>query len=147
MSKEMAIEQVPCLEGWFTWPPVKEPHLLGSKCKRCGDYFFPQVSACGNPNCMSIDLEQVPLSRRGKLYSYTVNYFPAPAPYVPPDPFVPYAIGVMSLEKEKMKVLGQIVSNCDFKKLKIGMDIELVLETLYRDKEGRDVLVWKFKPS
>ena len=138
--------QIPAVEGWFTWPPSKEPHLLGSRCRKCGDYFFPQIKACGNPNCMSSDLEEVKLSRKGKLYSYTISYMPSPPPYVPPDPFVPYAIGVMDLEKEKMKVQGQIVSNYDVNKLKIGMDMEVVLELLYKDKEGKEVMVWKFKP-
>ncbi len=53
---------------------------------------------------MSSDLEEVPLSRRGKLYVYTINYYQPPPPYMSPDPFVPYATAVMDLEKEKMKV-------------------------------------------
>jgi len=95
---------------------------------------------------MSPDVEEVKLSRRGKLYTYTINYYPAPPPYVPPDPFVPYATTVMELEKEKMLVQGQIVTGYDLQKLKIGMEMEVVLELLYRDSDGNDVIVWKFRP-
>lgn len=138
-------KQVPAIEGWFTMPPA-EPHLIGSRCKSCGDYFFPKTKACGNPNCMSSDVEEVLFSRKGKLYTYTINYYQPPPPYVSPEPFVPYATAVMELEKEKMKIGGQIVSGCDFKKLKIGIELEVVLELLYKDEPGNEVMVWKFKP-
>ena len=139
-------KQVPAIEGWFTWPPSKEPHLIGSHCKTCGDYFFPSVLACHNPRCMSQDVEEVLLSRNGKLYTYTINFFSAPPPYIPPDPFVPYATAVLELEKEQMKVQGQISQTADFDSLKIGMDMEIVLEPLYKDTEGNEVMVWRFKP-
>lgn len=138
--------QVPAIEGWFTWPPSDKPHLLGSRCKTCGDYFFPKARVCANPACMSLDLEEVKLSRRGKLYTYAINYYPAPPPYVPPDPFVPYATTVMALEKERMMVQGQIVSGYDLTKLKIGMVMEIVLERLYTDSSGDEVIAWKFLP-
>lgn len=146
MSDETITGQIPCLDGWFTWPPSSEPFLLGSRCKKCGDYFFPQISACGNPACMNAELEQVNLSRKGKLYSFTINYKPAPPPYVPPDPFLPYAIGVMELAKEKMMIQGQIVTDYNYNKLKIGMDIEVVLDPIYKDNDGKEVIAWKFKP-
>ena len=147
MSRQQTTgKQIPSIEGWFTWPPTKEPHLIASRCKSCGDYFFPKVKSCGNPKCMSSDLEEALLSRKGKLYTYTINYFQPPPPYVSPDPFVPYATAVMELEKEKMKIQGQIVSGYDFEKLKISMEMEVVLETLYKDSQGNDVMVWKFRP-
>jgi uncharacterized OB-fold protein len=139
-------KQVPVIDGWFTWPPAPEPHLIGTRCTSCGDYFFPTVDACRNPRCMSTDLEEVKLSRKGKLYTYSINHFQAPPPYVPPDPFVPYATGVIELEKEQMKVHGQISQNTDFESLRIGMEMEVVLETLYTDEQGNNVTSWRFKP-
>jgi len=142
---ETSRKQVPAIEGWFTFPS-DEPHLIGTRCKSCGDYFFPPSLICRNPNCTKkTDLEKVQLSRRGKLWSYTINYFKPPMPYRSPDPFVPYAIAVVELDKEKMKVQGQVASDCDFNTLKVGMDMELVLEKLYEDEQGNDVMVWKFK--
>jgi uncharacterized OB-fold protein len=138
--------QVPVIDGWFTWPPDPEPHLIGTRCTSCGDYFFPTVDACRNPRCMSSKVEEVKLSRRGRLYTYSINQFPAPPPYIPPDPFVPYATGVIELDKEQMKVHGQISQTADFESLNIGMEMEVVLETLYTDEEGNDVASWRFKP-
>ena len=145
-GEQAASKQIPAIEGWFTWPPSEEPHLIGSRCKSCGDYFFPKVIACHNPRCMSEDVEEVLLSRRGKLYTYTINYYQPPPPYIPPDPFVPYADAVVEFEKEKMKIQGQVASGCDLEALKVGMEMEVVLEPLYRDAEGNEVVAWKFKP-
>ncbi len=145
-NSSTATRQIPAIEGWFTWPPSKEPHLIGSRCNSCGDYFFPRVKNCSNPRCMSSDIEEAKLSRRGRLYTYTINYYQPPPPYVAPDPFVPYATAVMELAKEKMMVQGQIVSGYDLTQLKIGMEMEVVMELLYKDSAGNDVMAWKFKP-
>ena len=146
-SAEKEPQQVPAIEGWFTWPPSSKPHLLGSRCPSCGDYFFPRVQVCANPTCMNADVEDVELSRRGSLYTYAINYYPAPPPYVPADPFRPYATAVMELEEERMLILGQIASGYDLDKLTVGMELEVVLETLHESPDGDDVIVWKFRPS
>lgn len=138
--------KVPVIDGWFTWPPAPDPHLIGTRCTSCGDYFFPTVDACRNPRCRSTNVEEVELSRTGKLYTYSINQFPAPPPYVPPDPFIPYATGVIELEREQMKVHGQISQEADFSTLAIGMEMEVVLETLYVDDEGQHVISWRFRP-
>jgi uncharacterized OB-fold protein len=52
----------------------------------------------------------------------------------------------MALEKEKMLVQGQIVSEYNLKSLRIGMKMELVLEKLYQDSDNNEVIVWKFRP-
>ena len=55
-----------------------------------------------------------------------------PEPFVAPDPFLPFTIAAVELEKEKMIVLGQVVAGVDVAELAVGMPIELVLETLYQ---------------
>ena len=44
-----------------------------------------------------------------------------------------------------MVVLGQVVKGIDVSQLKAGMEMELVLETLFED-EDKEYLVWKWKP-
>jgi hypothetical protein len=39
-----------------------------------------------------------------------------------------------------------IASGYDEKSLKIGMEMELIIDKLYEDEEGNEVLCWKFKP-
>lgn len=142
----MSKKKVPAKEGWYTMDEAK-PQLIGSRCTSCKSYFFPKQSLyCANPSCDGEKFEDVPLSRTGKIWSYTNTCYAPPAPYVPTtDPFQPFAIAAVELEAEKMVVLGQVVKGVDVDKLKLGMKMELVLETLYEDDQN-EYLVWKWKP-
>lgn len=141
----MSTPQIPAIEGWFT--TGAEPHLLGSRCKRCHTYFFPKESFfCKNPSCASDEFEEVELSRHGRVWSYTNGCYQPPAPYVSPDPFVPYTIVAVELAEEKIIVLGQAALGLGVEDLKVGMEVELVLEPLYRDEDGEHI-VWKWKPA
>jgi uncharacterized OB-fold protein len=141
----MTASRSPAIEGWFTLDG-KEPRLLGSRCTACGTYFFPHTKGfCRNPDCEGTEFEQVPLSRTGRIWSYTNACYQPPEPFVAPDPFVPFAIAAVELEKEKMIVLGQVVAGVDADALSIGMPVELVLETLYRDG-AEDKVIWKWRP-
>jgi len=136
----------PAAPGWLS-PDPDDPRLLGSRCTACGAYFFPKETlACRNPACGQDALEEVPLSRRGRLWSYTNNCYPPPPPYVAADPFEPYAIAAVELEEEKMVVLGQVVPGVSPSDLEVGMEMELVLGTLYEDAEGPAV-VWQWRPA
>ena len=137
--------QAPAVEGWYTMD-FEQPHLLGSCCKDCGTYYFPkQSNYCKNPNCDSTEFEEVELSRTGKIWSYTNNCYQPPEPYMSADPFKPYAIAAVELDKEKMIVLGQVVTGVTVDDLKVGDEVEMVLETLFEDDES-DKVVWKWKP-
>jgi uncharacterized protein len=137
--------QVPAVEGWFTIDPTA-PALLGTRCTTCGTYFFPRESRfCRNPACDGTELEEVPLSRRGKVWSFTDNRYQPPAPYMSPDPFQPYAIAAVELAQEKMVVLGQLAGGASVDDVRVGQEVELVLETLYEDDENAYV-VWKWQP-
>jgi uncharacterized protein len=136
--------RVAAIEGWCTLEDP--PHLLGSRCRSCGTYFFPrQAGFCRNPTCEGTTFEEVELSRTGRIWSYTNACYQPPAPYVASDPYVPFAIAAVELERERMIVLGQVAQGVELAQLKVGMPVELVLETLY--SEGvTDKLVWKWKP-
>lgn len=136
--------QVPAIEGWHTMDP--KPRLIGSQCTVCDTYFFPkQDDYCRNPNCDSTDFREVELSRTGKVWSYTNACYKPPEPFVAPDPFEPYAIAAVQLEREQMVVLGQVAAGLTVDDLKVGMDMELVLEPLHETDEHIKV-TWKWQP-
>ena len=138
-DKNQGKKQVPIREGLFTIPnsPSEEPHLLGSKCSVCGEAFFPRRTRCAN--CGNERLEQVLLSRRGKLYNYTIVHNATPG-YTGP---VPYGVGRVELP-EGCAISGLLIG-CDLKTIKIGMPFELVLEKQYDDENGNEVIAYKFK--
>lgn len=141
----MSKERTPAVEGWFTTDA--KPSLIGTRCVSCDAVFFPKESfACRNPACTSTELEEVPLSRRGKLWSFTNNFYPPPAPYVAAEPFEPYAVAAVELENEKMIVLGQLVPDVKVEDLSAGMEMELVVDTLFED-DDHQYLVWKWRPA
>lgn len=129
--------------SWFQ--EGDDPRLLGNTCKACGDYYFPRTKACRNPKCMSDDLEPYAFSNEGVLWSYSTNFYPPPKPFVPEDPFVPYTLCVVTLEKEELSVVGQLAKGYTEDQLKTGMKMQLVVEPLYVDDEGEHT-VWKWKP-
>lgn len=133
---------VAALPGWFTLDPVR-PQLLGTRCTACGTYYFPrQQLFCRNPDCAGETFEDVALSRTGTLWSYTNAAYPPPEPYVVKEPYQPFGIAAVELERERMIVLGQLARGVDLARLCIGQRMELVLEPL---DDGK--LIWKWKPA
>lgn len=140
----MSKTRVPAVEGWFTME--EPPQLIGMRGKQSGSVFFPPTSAVSaNPDAPFEEREPVPLSRRGRVWSWTTGNYAPPAPYVAPDPFVPYVVVAVELEAEKMVVLGQLADGADPDSLRAGLEMELVLGTLYEDDEN-EFVVWKWQP-
>ncbi len=135
----------PAIDGWHTMSA--KPHLIGSQCTACGTYFFPKQSQyCRNPSCDSTDFHDVELSRTGQVWSYTNACYQPPEPFVAPEPFEPYTIAAVQLEKEEMVVLGQVVKGVNVEDLKVGMTMELVLEPLHETEDDIKV-TWKWQPT
>ena len=134
----------PAIEGWHTM--AAKPHLIGTQCAACGTYFFPkQTQYCRNPGCDSTDFREVELSRTGQVWSYTNACYQPPDPFVAPEPFEPYTIAGVQLEKEQMVVLGQVIKGVSVDDLKVGMTMELVLDALHETEDDIKV-TWKWQP-
>ncbi|NNE58735.1 MAG: Zn-ribbon domain-containing OB-fold protein [Hellea sp.] len=133
------------IEGWYTLEE-KAPHLIGTQCTSCKTYYFPkQSNYCRNPDCQSENFKEVPLSRTGKIWSYTNASYKPPEPFVAPENFVPFTIAAVELEQEKMIILGQMIGGVDTADIKVGDPVELVMDPLYEDEDG-EKLIWKWKP-
>jgi uncharacterized OB-fold protein len=134
----------PVIEGWFTTGDI--PALLGSRCTSCGTAYFPPVSGfCRNPACDGDGFEEAELSRRGTVWSYTDAQYQPPAPYVPSgEDYVPFALAAVELP-EGLVVLGQVADGFGVADLKVGAEVELVVETLYTDDSGERT-IWRWRP-
>ena len=110
-----------------------------------GERTDPTDDSTPHPACDGTEFEERPLSRRGRIWSCTNASYQPPEPFVAPEPFVPFTIAAVELEAERMVVLGQVVAGVDVTDLKVGQEMELVLDTLYTDAES-EKLIWKWKP-
>jgi uncharacterized OB-fold protein len=138
----------PAIDGWFTTGDA--PALLGSRCTTCATTSFPPTPAdragfCRNPACSGEAFESVELSRRGTVWSYTDAQYQPPAPYVSrTDPYEPFTLAAVELA-EGITVLGQVADGYGVGDLRVGAEVEIVVETLETTDEG-DLLIWRWKP-
>jgi uncharacterized OB-fold protein len=134
------VNQAPVAEGLYVFPPeVKEPALLGSKCRACGLVMWPKQAVCAK--CLSHDTEEVPLSRTGTVWSSTVVR-QAPGEYRGP---VPYAIGLVELPEGAG--VRTVFTGCSADEpLAIGTEVELVFEEVGQGSEGESLIGHKFAP-
>lgn len=133
--------RVPIEPGFFTVPddPGERPRLLGSRCPECGEHFFPRRHVCAR--CLAQGLEKVELGPRGRLYTFTYVHVPlfgsrrADAGS--------YGVGQVDLP-EGPRVQAVLSGARDA--LSIGMEVELDLETLRRNDDGDEVVIFRFRP-
>lgn len=132
-------------DGWFTTEP--EPALIGHRCPACATVAFPRPAlGCPNPTCASDDMEPTPLSRRGRIWSYTDAQYQPPPPFVPPtDEHEPFCIAAVELPAEKVIILGQVVAGVAVHDLRIGQEVEVTVDTLFVDDEAEHQ-IFKWQP-
>ncbi|MEV0092703.1 zinc ribbon domain-containing protein [Streptomyces sp. NPDC050738] len=135
---------------WFTDDAEEDGfRLLGTRCSACSAVFFPREdSFCRNPACTGGELVQVPLSPRGRVWSYTDGRYRPPAPYVsdPSAEWKPYVLLAVELEAERMVVLGQAAPGVELADLTVGMEVEVVPGVLSEDADTTWT-TWHWQPT
>jgi len=133
---------VPALPDLFDWAE-DGVRIRSAKCNSCGTYFFPEYHAQHRPGCSREGVEKVLLSNKGKLASYTVQYYPCPPPFKTAGSITPYGIGLVEFP-EGIQVAGLIMES-KLDSLKLGQSVETIAYTLYKNDEGQDVVTWAFR--
>lgn len=116
-------------EFWSILLKKKELHI--QRCKRCQIFMHPPRPICYN--CQKFDMEWVPSSGKGTIYSYVVYHRP-----VHPGFEVPYDCILVELD-EGVRIVSNMV-DCEPDEIYIGMPVEVVVEQVYDD-----VVLPKFK--
>ena len=139
--------QVPVAEGILSIPTRdsgEHPHLVGSRCTACGIVTFPAQDGC--PRCASTAMEGHRLARTGRLWAWTTQDFPPPAPpYLGATgrDFTPFGIGYIELGD--LKVESRLTTT-DPDVLHAGLEMELVLVPFRTDDDGNEVVTFAFAP-
>ena len=134
-------KQVPIEEGLFYQPASKKekPYLIGSKCSLCGNVTFPKKPVC--PRCAKKDtMTVVHLSGRGKLDTFSIVNAALPGFKAP-------SIQAYVQLEEGPRIWSLITGvEPNEKALKIGMDVELIVEKIKEDAQGNEVISYQFRP-
>jgi uncharacterized OB-fold protein len=112
----------PVRVGLLTEPlnDIASVRLVGSRCSTCGETSLGPAEIC--PNCGQATIAHTALAPRGLLWSFTVVRHKPPGDYHGPDPFVPFALGLVELP-EGVRVLTPVIGPPD--SLEIGMAMDL----------------------
>jgi uncharacterized OB-fold protein len=144
---EQLMAEVPVAEGIlaFDGDDGGGPQLVGSCCAACGIVTFPAQASC--PRCASDEMTRQPLARHGRLWAWTTQSFPPPAPpYGGPTgkAFVPFGVGYVDLGDVKVETR---LTTADPDVLRDGMEMELVVVPFRTDDDGNDVVTFAFRPT
>jgi uncharacterized OB-fold protein len=132
--------QIAYEEGYFALPerPGEPPLLLGTECRACGERFYPRRAVCAR--CLSDDTADTSLGPRGTLYTWTFLHVPGFGEHKTGQPG--YAAGQIDL-REGPRVQAVLEGGPgDFA---IGMEMEMTLAVVATDKEGREVVMYRFR--
>ncbi|MDR3063150.1 MAG: Zn-ribbon domain-containing OB-fold protein [Methanobrevibacter sp.] len=121
-----------------TWRHANERYnLIGSKCKTCGEVFFPSRVVC--PTCRRKGIiEPFNFSGKGKIHTFSIIRTPTSEF----KKIAPYAVALVELE-EGTNISAQIV-DADIDKLEIGDPVELVFRKIREDGDD-GVITYGFK--
>jgi uncharacterized OB-fold protein len=138
---------VPIAEGIIVMPDEtgSAPQLLGGKCAACGLITFPRQGSCAR--CAGVEIDEVTLPRRGRLWAWTTQDFAPPSPPytgASGDAFVPYGVGFVELDGAVRVETRLTVA--DPALLHNGMEMELVLVPFRTNDDGDDVVTFAFAP-
>jgi uncharacterized OB-fold protein len=135
-------QRVPVLEkAWTASSSREKPKLIGSECPHCGEVYFPRKSRKLCVHCYKEGLEDIRLSRRGKIDAFTIiTQQPGGGYYFGP---VPYAMGVVELP-EGVYIETHLKAE-KLEDLSIGQEVELVIETIWNDTKGTELIGFKFQ--
>jgi uncharacterized OB-fold protein len=135
-------KKIPVREGLWTIPSSlgEAPQLIGSKCTACGEVYFPKREKGICIHCQHRGLEEVKLSRRGKIHSFSI-IMQQPTQFYRGK--APYAYGYIDLPEVRVQAH---FTGCDFSELKLGMPVELVIEKLGEDEKGNEIMAHMFRP-
>ena len=133
MSSTSKFLPKPTPETYHFWEGTRMGELRLQNCDVCKHIFFPPQPFC--PKCLSRDICVYQSNGRGRLYSYVINYLPAPGFTTP------FSIAVVELD-EGPRMMTNIVE-CPQTPEALIMDMPLVV--VY-ERQSDDITLPLFKP-
>jgi uncharacterized OB-fold protein len=115
------------------------PTLLAGRCSACGGLHFPFEATC--PYCAASPCEETGVGPEARLWLYTAVTSRPPGYRGP----LPYGFGVVELAGALRVVTRLTEARLD--RLRAGMPMRLVVDTLFTNDDGVPVLSYAFAPE
>lgn len=112
---------VPDVEDQAWWDACGRHELTVPECASCGFVHFPCPPLC--PRCHAGPMRLRPVSGRGRIFSFTVQYNP-PAPQL--AELCPYNIAIIELEEEPSVHLVSNIVDAAPEALAVGLPVTVV---------------------
>jgi len=123
---------IPISKTKIYWEGLKEGNVYATKCKKCGEIYYPPQVDC--PHCLTSDVEWIQLLE-GTLETFTQAY-------LKPQGFTHYEHDyIIAIVKaaEGVKVMGWL-EDIDVKVAKVGMSVKITAKTM---PDGFPAIVFK----
>jgi len=119
-------------------PEKGPPYLKGYRCRGCGKIWFPKFTPCPNPDCWSDEMEVIPLSRRGRIYSATDVFIGQPSM----REHMPLILGYVDLP-EGIRIFAQLEGEAG--SFRCNDEVELTTGPVRNNAKGNPIISYKFK--
>lgn len=103
------------------WQGGEHGRLLIHRCVSCNRFFHPPAPVC--PRCASFDVAPSPVSGRGKVLSFTINY----QQWVPAL-VVPYVVAIVALDDQDGLHFVSNIVGCAPEDVCIGMPVKVTFD-------------------
>jgi len=119
------------------WDGLRQHEFRAPRCRACGQFGWVPFPACRN--CLSDDIEWVPLSGQGVIFSYSIVHR-GPGGFADDVPYV-LVLVEMAEKPQPMLVMANLV-DCPLDRVQIGLAVQVVFD----DIEGEGVTLYRFAP-
>ena len=135
-------KRIPVEEGLFVEADTSDgkPYLLGNKCKKCGLTAFQKTPVC--PTCqVPGTMEDTKFEGKGTLDSFSIVQAALPGFAMPSIQ------AYVNLENGPK--IWTLITGCEPTEdsLKLGMEMEMVIDKVRVDEEGNELISYQFKPA
>jgi uncharacterized OB-fold protein len=119
--------------------PNEKPYLSGSRCPQCGASYPGARAFCSKCSYQGA-FNTIRLSDHGEVYIWTIVHQSAPgikSPYVAGIVDLPEGVSV----RANIEGIEPVPENIHF-----GMKVQMYTEKVREDREGNEIIAYKFRP-
>lgn len=136
-------ERVAVRDGLLLGPldRLDQIRLAGTRCLNCKETALGANRVC--LNCGRDEVESIPLSRDGVLWTFTIVRHKPPGDYRGPEPFQPFGLGLVELP-DGLRVMSPLAADVSTLKIGAKLSFKPIVQTA---ADGRETVAFAFEPA